>query len=250
MPHLNELQEQFGDRGLTVLGVTRESASKTEPWIEATGAEFAYAYDRSGDLARQVGLGGYPHAALVDPIGRIVWTGHPSSLSAEVVESHLAGALPIPMWEFPESWGKAKSALQKRKFAKALQEAERLGEDGAVLHSAIAGMVEGRVLALESMVADGDILGFQSTLKTSLKELAGLPQVDALKALDKRVDRDETAKVQLADQKRVERLGEQKIKKASKDKILDELRDILGQHGDTAPGREAKALIERIEGRR
>ena len=53
MPHLNELDEQYRDKGLTVLALTSEGAKRTEAWIEAKGAKFAYAYDRGG-LAKQL----------------------------------------------------------------------------------------------------------------------------------------------------------------------------------------------------
>ena len=71
MPHLNELDEKYRDKGLTVLALTSEGVDRTEAWIKAKGAEFAYAYDRGG-LARQLGVRGIPASFLVGSDGKIV----------------------------------------------------------------------------------------------------------------------------------------------------------------------------------
>lgn len=49
--------------------MTHESKSDTEPWIESKGAKYAYAYDKGGKFQSQLGVGGIPHAFLVDPTG-------------------------------------------------------------------------------------------------------------------------------------------------------------------------------------
>ena len=102
MGHLNELQDTYGNRGLTVLGVTSEGAGSTEPWIDEKGARYAYAYDKGGQLSRWFGVSGIPHAALVDPMGEVVWTGHPGKLDSKLVEQSLAGALAKPVWAWPK----------------------------------------------------------------------------------------------------------------------------------------------------
>ena len=47
VPHVNEIQTEWGPKGLSVIGVTDESQSLTEPWIAAHKAEYAYAYDKT-----------------------------------------------------------------------------------------------------------------------------------------------------------------------------------------------------------
>ena len=92
MPHLNELEEQFGGKGLSIIGVTSEGAGPTEKWVAKKKAAYAYGYDKGGALKRELGVTGIPAAFLVDPSGKIVWQGHPSSLSSNLIEEHIKGA--------------------------------------------------------------------------------------------------------------------------------------------------------------
>ena len=73
MGHLNDLQDEFGERGLTVLAVTNEGAKPTERFVESTRMAYPYAYDKKSALMRAMGVGPIPHAVLVDPSGTIVW---------------------------------------------------------------------------------------------------------------------------------------------------------------------------------
>ena len=85
MPHISELQQKHADRGLTIIGVTREKPevvreflAKPE-WDEKTRYTMALddesrtnnAYMRA---ARQTGI---PCAFVVDQEGRVAWIGHP-----------------------------------------------------------------------------------------------------------------------------------------------------------------------------
>ena len=71
---------------MTVVGVTREPKDLTEAWVKKHGAMYPYAYDKAGSVMRELGLSGYPSAALVSPSGTIVWTGHPAGLKQDLIE--------------------------------------------------------------------------------------------------------------------------------------------------------------------
>src|SRR5262245_44923612 len=97
VPHLNELQDSLGGKGLTIIVVTDEGESDTVKWIAAKKVKYAYAYDKGGKLKRFFGVQGIPHAVLVDATGTVVWDGHPASLDPATIEKALGGALPKPM---------------------------------------------------------------------------------------------------------------------------------------------------------
>ena len=109
---MNQLQDKYESKGLSIIGVTSESQSSTEPWVSKHGARYAYGYN-SGSLKGKF-PGGIPMAILVDPSGNIVWKGHPSSLKDGDIEKALAGALETPMWEWPASAKSVRSSLKKR----------------------------------------------------------------------------------------------------------------------------------------
>ena len=145
MPHLNELQEEFGDKGLTVIAVTDEGKGQTETWIEDNGAEYPYAYYKGSSLPRFAGVSGIPAAILVNPEGTVVWKGHPSGINSSLIETHLDGAMPFPLFEFPKHASKVKKALLADKLAKALEEAQELVNDGEPEAERILAAVQGKI---------------------------------------------------------------------------------------------------------
>ena len=82
------MSEKYAERGLVVLGVTSETTKKpdTEKFVAKHGARYPYAYDPGGRLQKAFDVLGIPAAALVDPSGRVVWRGHPSGLTDEILE--------------------------------------------------------------------------------------------------------------------------------------------------------------------
>ena len=42
IPHLNELQNDYGDRGLTVIGISTEEPDVVAPWVKAQGSRMGY----------------------------------------------------------------------------------------------------------------------------------------------------------------------------------------------------------------
>jgi thiol-disulfide isomerase/thioredoxin len=100
IPHLSELQKKFADRGVVVVGVSDESSSKVQPFVDEMGEKMDYtvAIDRdrktSEGYMKAYGQNGIPHAFVVDREGRIAWHGHPMSGLDKVLEK-LASA-PVP----------------------------------------------------------------------------------------------------------------------------------------------------------
>jgi thiol-disulfide isomerase/thioredoxin len=129
IPHLNELQEKYGARGFSVVGVTSENAKKTVPWIEKHGAKYAYGYDPSRHLSGLFQNKTIPFAALIDPLGKVVWTGHPARLADQDVERALEGALTRPVWQWPEEARPLAGMLQQGEYAAALALGAKLPAD-------------------------------------------------------------------------------------------------------------------------
>ena len=83
IPHLSELQEKYGHKGLVVVGITDESTSAVYPYVREMGSKMDYrvAIDKYNLTAKRYmepfGLIGIPYAFVVDKSGRLIWHGHP-----------------------------------------------------------------------------------------------------------------------------------------------------------------------------
>jgi thiol-disulfide isomerase/thioredoxin/predicted negative regulator of RcsB-dependent stress response len=104
IPHLNEVQQKFKDKGLVVIGqdFSEEDESLVAPFIKEMGDKMTYrvTLDDKKDspqgkmavawmeAAEQTGI---PTAFLVDKKGLIAWIGHPMSLTDELVEDVISG---------------------------------------------------------------------------------------------------------------------------------------------------------------
>ena len=93
IPHLTQLQSEFGPNGLTIIGITDEDTSDVEPFVSRMGSKMEYvvAIDNRRKTNRAwmqaAGLKGIPSAFIVDRSGVIQFVGHPLS---EEFESTLA----------------------------------------------------------------------------------------------------------------------------------------------------------------
>ena len=89
IPHLNDLNKKFKDKGLVVIGISSEDKNTVENFRKGTPMEYNVALDKGGKLSQQFGINGIPHAFVVGKDGKIVWEGHPMGLNESVLENAL-----------------------------------------------------------------------------------------------------------------------------------------------------------------
>jgi thiol-disulfide isomerase/thioredoxin len=89
IPHLNELNKKFKDKGLVILGITKEDENVVTKFRGTTPMEYTVAIDEKGDLGKTFGVSGIPHAFVVGKDGKIAWQGHPMRLTDEEIEKAL-----------------------------------------------------------------------------------------------------------------------------------------------------------------
>jgi AhpC/TSA family len=253
VPHNNQLQVQYGARGLQVIGVTGESLKDTLPWVEKHGVKHGFAFDPKGALSSSLRVTGIPHAVLVDPLGQIVWRGHPNGLKDEQIEAALDAALPQPLWAWPAQLDALKSALLEERFASAQQLAADLKLEGYTgkLPKLIDGRIEARIAGLELLVAEFDVRAAESRLPSLQRGLEGHPGAARLTALAQRLAEDselaaareaQTALTKLAAEMAARTESEAAITAADLDAWTEQLKPISQRFSMAAPGREAKAL--------
>jgi len=147
------LVEKYGKKGFLAVGVTSEPEDPTAKYMEETGAKMAVAYETSSKSMEAYGFRGYPSAALIDPKGILVWKGHPSRLTDEIIEQHIKGAV--------VGSGDGKLALElelPKKYAAVAKQLAKgdLGDAHKALAAALAGngVAEADRPALEAAKAE------------------------------------------------------------------------------------------------
>ncbi len=89
IPHLNEFNKKFKDKGLVVIGITDEDKRDVAKFRKTVPMEYNVAIDKGGKLSAQFGISGIPQAFIVGKDGKIVWEGHPGSLTDAEIEKVL-----------------------------------------------------------------------------------------------------------------------------------------------------------------
>ena len=89
IPHLNEFNKKFKDKGLVVIGITDEDKRDVVKFRKTVPMEYNVAIDKGGKLSAQFGISGIPQAFIVGKDGKIVWEGHPGSLTDAEIEKVL-----------------------------------------------------------------------------------------------------------------------------------------------------------------
>jgi len=105
VPHLTEIQRKYGDKGVTVVGVTKSDERNTleavENFVKEQGDKLGYAvaFDKEGATSSAYmeasGEGGIPTAFVVDKAGRVAWIGHPMDAMDQALEQMIAGKYDI-----------------------------------------------------------------------------------------------------------------------------------------------------------
>ena len=92
LPHAAELVDDYGERGLQIVGITKNGSKQTTaevfPFIEDPQYKMNYpvAIDLETRTTDAWSLKGLPSAALVDRAGIVRWVGHPNYLSSASIE--------------------------------------------------------------------------------------------------------------------------------------------------------------------
>jgi len=165
IPHLTEVQAQFRDQGVTIIGISTESAEKVEPFVTEMGSKMDYvvAIDPKRTVydayMKAFNVRGIPHAFIIDKTGVLVWHDHPMSNMDAVLKEVVAGTFDHEAYTKKQAVEKeAMEKLQKlysSYFNVLLKDndsagakeigAKLLAEDHAVMLNSLARMILTRV---------------------------------------------------------------------------------------------------------
>jgi thiol-disulfide isomerase/thioredoxin len=103
IPHLNELNQKMGPKGVVITGVNvwegeknPEAAKKVKDFVKAQDDKMSYAVAIGGDKflrdwLEAAKVNGIPHAFVINGEGVIVWMGHPMELTEKMLGDFLTG---------------------------------------------------------------------------------------------------------------------------------------------------------------
>jgi hypothetical protein len=180
------------------------------------------------------GSGGIPHAYLIAPDGKVVWDGHPASLSNGQIEKLLRKAKDFYVRKVVREVKPAAAAFSKGKLveaeelANAIKEKEGAGRESVVDAEYVLGRVAAMRVAWNHKVESGTKAGLYLDVFEALgriqKHFAGTEEARAAgtKLAELKANRD--VKVELKASKALEKLAEQKTKAGTSDRKLDTVR--------------------------
>ena len=231
--------------------MTGESKANTEPWVKESGATYPYAYDPGNRLFSSLRMESRPSAVLVDPSGTIVYKGHPNSITPDVIEKALSGALTTPVWEWPKEASKVVKHLGKGAYARALAEAEALAQDGLdgadTFVDAVRNLIAGKAKAITGTYERGDYLGAQELARRFRKNLKGLPEEDVVKSTLKNLASGDAKKVIKAQKSIRKIVAEPPRRKKHALEAIKALEKVAKKAAGTYAETEAKEHIARLE---
>lgn len=231
--------------------MTSESEAETVPWIQNKQAKYAYAYDKGGKVARFFGVSGIPHAVLIDPNGKVVWTGSPFTLNDEIVQASLNGALLQPLFDWPASAKSVTQSLAKGDFAGAVAKAAKMpaAEGGADIVAQVQAIVEGQVKSIEAALAAGNFYDARERGEILGKSMEGLPEQARAKKVVADVDAHPDAKRVLEAQKSIRKLRSKGLtKRKDLEKAMEDLKKLANEMRGTYAATEAQDYMDQLRG--
>ncbi len=89
IPHLNSIYDQYHPKGLSVVGISSEDASTVQAFMRQVPMKYTVALDPQRRYGSALNVHAIPHAFLVNRAGKVVWDGHPMTLTDADIEKVL-----------------------------------------------------------------------------------------------------------------------------------------------------------------
>jgi hypothetical protein len=235
-----------------VVGVTNEAEGLVTKWIADKKAKYPLVIVQGNQADEAYGVEGFPHSAMVDPKGSIIWMGHPASLPHAKMESALAGAYFIPA--LPSKYGSINDSVKKKEYGKAhaalvKELAKGDNPELAKAKDAIEKLGATRTATADSQGKAGDYAAAVGILDDVAKQWKGLDVADEAAKTAKTWRADKSIKAQIKggeDFKKAEAL-EKTNDPAAKKKAFQMYKDIAKDCEGTPIGDKAKAAAEKLK---
>lgn len=255
VPHLNELQEAYNSKGFEIVAVSDEKEATVDKFIQDKAIKYGVVLSAT-KFQELYGRNGRPTSWVLDPEGKVIWKGHPSRLSAEMVAEWVKDLAPTKVdREVAKEVKGAAEAFDKGEYGRAQVEAAKVGTEAAdELVKADAKYVEELVQKhvdaynrkMEAARTAGDLVKLGKLMEDAAARFKGSEQGDKwateAKELVKSKEYKDTLKAQEALDEIKPKLEDMKASSARK-----ALEKIAKKYPDTKAGKEAAELAKRYE---
>ncbi len=264
------MQDKYGRRGLSIVGVTGGYKENTEQWVKLRKVRYAYAYDADFELAGPFNVFDLPFAVLVDATGNVAYAGHPSGLNEEMIRAALPGAVPVPMFDWPAETQEIRTAILADDLLAARTLAGRGAESRAAGSSTaesgpaesrttdatsstvsmqdvtrwVEQLIENRVRAAEATYRAGDWLGATERCESIVRVVAGGPLAERVKNVQEAMAGSETTRRLIQAQKDVRSVATRGFQTLHDgEHVIEDLEALKKAHPDTIVSREVDARL-------
>jgi len=94
IPHLNDLQHNYGDKNFQLLSFVEEGHLTMDPFLKNRTVDYPIGLE-SGSLPTY-GVGAIPEAFVIDPAGKVIWHGNSASPELDAVIAKAVAAIQTP----------------------------------------------------------------------------------------------------------------------------------------------------------
>ena len=192
IPHINDLQKEYKDQGVTVIGVAiwpNDTMTPTAEYVKVQGDAMAYhiAEDVKNSTAeafmRAAGQGGIPTVMIIDQEGKLAWIGHPSGGLDDVLPAIVKGDFDAKTFAEKQKvreeklgtlMGQLQAGFENSDWALVRTTSDSLIEFDAKEFGALGGAYKYVALVKEGKVADAAAWGAEFTATTLAEDADAL----------------------------------------------------------------------------
>lgn len=110
IPNLREAKSLYANKGLVVVGVTREEPIRVRAFLKKLNIDYAVCSGQPLESNSEIQT--IPHSVLIDPSGNVAWTGHPERGLARALAALMRPLPSMPMFNYVP--GKSTAAFPAR----------------------------------------------------------------------------------------------------------------------------------------
>lgn len=85
IPHINELVEKSGNDSVIFISISKEDTAKVTKFLNSKELKSYVAIDANGKTNFNYKISSIPKAFVIDSFGRIIWEGHPITLTSDII---------------------------------------------------------------------------------------------------------------------------------------------------------------------
>jgi hypothetical protein len=251
--HLNEMQEKYAEKGLTVLAISKQAKADVEKFVEELKATHPVVCE-SSDSMRAFGARSYPSSYLVGANGRVVWAGHPVDFSDALVEETLAKTKILPA--LPKALAAHEKGLEKGKYGAVLTKVEsevasgrHVAEEDAAAAKALEEWLRwygtSSLEAASAQVEGGDVHGGWLAMADVEEAFKGHALGNQAKAAAAKVKADPARALEIKAGEMLGKIREDLGDEDDLEKVAAAMKPLLGKkYAGTRAGRRAAELAE------